>query len=530
MDWSPEAVLDYRARTHRPGLKWAQRRDLLWPVRAWHVVVPKVTERQLNALQRVVLRMMIAGCRQHVDVATLLSVEPELVAYVAQELIQMSLIDERCAPTARAARLLEDAELGAEDVKVGWVFQDTYSGRLFPRFVEALPLAKCESSEGGGPQIQAGSKGNPRTYRAFVVPDGGAPLVTPSTRDIMDAARRHGRSEMRHRRAGLELGTESAGVLRQISLLSEQPESVHLLTFAYVPAESDEELPWYIADPFGFGASSELRETLETVRGQASGTFRDMLDSITGSALDQHRANWLQMQTLLADEARIAAEAALPRGAFAGDEVVREALEKALLEQARLEHAAGARRIDARDLDSRDLDFAYLRLRQAVEVALGLAHQIYPPGDAWKKLAKFEKKGAPATGIKNDASRQVIRECARHVGFSADELPRAISGAKWGQVQWVCQTPASGRIRPTLAAFLLAAADNPNHPLREVAASHPRWLNDVDHIASAAGGQVHSATARRRDALSNDTKLCVSVLGTLMNALGRAQGAGRAHG
>jgi hypothetical protein len=74
MDWSPDSVLDFRARTHRNGLK-SRKTELLWPVRAWRVVVPEPKDRALNPLQRVVLRLHIAGCRQHADAAELLGVD-----------------------------------------------------------------------------------------------------------------------------------------------------------------------------------------------------------------------------------------------------------------------------------------------------------------------------------------------------------------------------------------------------------------------------------------------------------------------
>ncbi len=518
MDWSSDAVLDFRPRNHCRYLKGGKRL-VLWPAWAWRVVAPEVKDRKLNPLQRVVLRLSVAGCRQHVEAGEFLGLDPELIAYVAQELIGMSLLDGDGTPTVRASRFLEESEVDVGELRVGWVFQDGDTGKLFPRFVTDLPLANVAEDSGGHPLVTAGSKGRPFSNRAFLVPGSRHTFPSPTPRDILDAARRHRRHTKRHQRAQIDVGIEAIKGLDQISLVSDRPERVHLLSFVYVPESESEELPWYVAEPFGFGASPALREQLERLRTRATGSFRQMLDGITGAALDQHREHWAQMQTLLRDEARRKANEALPRGAFADDEPVRKALEEGFLELARLEQASQAGRVSVRDLDT-----AYLRLRQALEAGLVLCHSRFPPGDVWKKL--YARRGP----MRRDPCMAFIERCANATGFDSAEIPRSILRAKPGQIQWACKGDP-GRIRPTAAAFLLAACDEQEHPLREVAARHPSWLMDVDHIANAAGGQVHAGQGRARglDAIKNDMEVCVAVLRTLMNALGSATG-GTNHG
>lgn len=516
MDWSTDAVLDYSARNHCRYLR-GTKRLLLWPAWAWRVVAPEVKERKLNPLQRVVLRLNISGCRRYTDAGELLGLDPELVAYISQELVSMDLISSAGIPTERAARFLDETEIDVGDLRVGWVFQDALAGKLFPRFVTELPLATAEVGSGGYPDIIQGSKGNPFPARGFLVPGHDGFPIAPTPRDILDAGRRHRRHVKRHRRAQIDVGVQATKGLDQISLVSDRPERVHLLTFAYVPESESEEQPWYVAEPFGFGASEELRDQLEAMRKRASGTFRDMLDGITGAALDQHREHWGQMQVLLRDDARTRADEALPRGDFAADEPVRRALEEAYLELGRLEQISQTGRIFERDLDT-----AYLRLRQAIEAALELAHRQHPPGDAWRRIQ----------GLPRNASRALIRTCAEVVGFDASTVPSAVQNAKWGQLRWVCEQEPSGRVRPTLAAFLLAATDSQDHPLRTVAAAHPNWLVDVDYVAEAAGGQVHAASkGQRRDitTIQDDMKVCVAALRSLLTALGSVHG-GAHHG
>jgi hypothetical protein len=522
MDWSPESVLDFRARTHRRGLRWRQKKEILWPVRAFRVTAAEPKEGGLNPIQLVVLRLYMAGCRQIADAAELLGIESELLAYVSRELVLLGLLDEHGCATQRVARFLEEAELDPGDLRVGWVFQDTYSGQLLPRFVETLPLANCERDTEGRPLVTVGPKGRPRSERAFVVPDGDAPTVVPSPRDILEAILRHRRHQKRHVRAGIEVGVDMRRAQNQITCVSEFPERMHLLTFAYVPEEVDDDLPWYVAEPFGFGASPELRAQLDKLSQSASGSFRTLLDGITGAALDHHRDQWNQMQLLLREEAKRRVSGELPRGAFAGDAPVRDALENSYLELARLEQANRSERPS-----ERDFDLAYLRIRQALEVGLQLCRTRHPPGDAWRKLTYLPRPDRSPQGLPADVCRKTILACADQVGFAVADFPRAIVNAKWGQVQWACTQELAGGVRPAVVALLLACATDICHPLRQVAALQPRWLHEVDHIAQAAGGQVHAGRdAGGLGALISDANQCATVLRTLMNALAWAQEAG----
>ena len=217
MDWSSDAVLDFGPRNHCRYLR-GSKRPLLWPAWAWRVVAPEVKDRKLNPLQRVVLRLHVAGCRRFAESGELLGLDPELVAYVAQELVGTGLLEQDGAPTHRAGRVLEEAEVDVGDLRVGWVFQNALSGQLFPRFVRELPLATVDADDSGYPQITSGTKGNPFTMRAFIVPSNNRPGAAPTPREILDAARRHRRHTKRHRRAQIDVGVAAIRGVDQVSV------------------------------------------------------------------------------------------------------------------------------------------------------------------------------------------------------------------------------------------------------------------------------------------------------------------------
>jgi len=516
MAWSADAVLDYHPRTHG-GVRWRQKRLLLWPAWAWRVVVPVTRDRKLNPLQRVVLRLHVAGRSRPDEVAPLLGLHEQLVALVSSELLAMGLIDRRGRPTERGARLLDEAEPQVDDLQVGWVFQGSFDGRLMPRFVEGLSADTVDEDGDGWPLVTTGTKGRPLPQRATVLKHGPAAPLQPGARDILEAARRHRLHGRRARRAQQDMGLEAPAVLERVSLVSPRPQRVHLLSFVYVAEDEHEEEPWYVAEPFGFGASPELRGKLQRLRSQATGTFRALLDGLVGEQLQRHRDRWLQMRKLIEEEARLRVDRDLPRGAMTGDEAVRERLFSAQVQLVSLEQRerAGARSPEV-------LNGAYLSLRQALEQALVLLMRRHPPGEAWRKL----------DGLPGRAMGRTIRGCGLELGFPENGVPRAISKAKLGTVRWICSHSQSANLRPALATLLLAAVDDAHHPLRVVATGSPRWLHEVNEIAQAAGGQVHNAGNANLKRLQGDAQRCIAALRSILDAMGNTsmRKEGRNHG
>ena len=480
MDWSPDAVFDFGPRTHRPGLRWRKRKYMLWPHAAWRVVVPKEVERSLNPVERSVLRLHIAGQRRFDDVAKNMGLEPELIAFVVEQLRTKSALDEKGRPTERGLRFLDDSEVDPDDLVVGWVFRDPRSNRLLPRFVTELQLATVEADEKGRPVLVSGSKGRPFRAGAFVVPgEPGGLGAAPSPSEVLDAVRRHRRHVKRAKRSRTEFGVDAPASVHQVSLISSRPDRVHLLTFVYVPESEDEEEPWFVADPFGFGASPQLREQLERLRIETSGSsLGQILDDITGEAMEGRRETWMQMLGLMEEQARADVARVFPDTGVQGQSDVRDRLEKARVDSLRLESA----RASGSRLLARDIDAVYLRLRQAIEAGIKLVFDHHPTGTSWTKVRNLNW----------DAVREVVSSCATATGFAGDRLPNPVRRSKAGAIIYSSRE-GGGNVRPALAALLLHAADQPSHPLRRLAAEDVEWLVRIDGLAARAGGEVHGS-------------------------------------
>jgi hypothetical protein len=445
-------------------------------------------------------------------VAELLGVDPELATYVVQELVQGDLLTASGTLTDHGRRMLDESDLGLGDMRVGWVFQDTWTGRLLPRFVTRLDHADVESDADGRAWVRGGSKGTPRRDWAFVLRAGPSTALPPAPIDVLDAARRHRRHERRVEQSGLDLEFIPAEAVEQISLISSEAEPYHLLTFVYAPENAeDEDEPWYVADPFGFGASTGLREQLEQRRAESEGGLRDILDRITGEQLVRQREAWVAMQELIRSEARDKVEKQWSSPVHPRDERVRERLVLAFEELVRLEQEFG-RRGDVRDR----IDGGYLKLRQAVEQALMTIREAREPGDAWRKLFHGDR------WMPRDSVEQVVTACARACGF--DQPPQPIRAVHPSKVKAACLRADSANLRPLCAALVLAGADDDGHPIRRLAQASPEWLFEVNRIAEAAGAEVHGAVSNRLLAdLRRDANVVVSLCDVAIATLTRPE-------
>ena len=202
--------------------------------------------------------------------ATVFRIHPDLAALVYVELQERGLLNREGLPTQKGRDLFEEETLESHKLVTGHVFQDPWSGDLWPRFVERLDYVELQQNPNNGfPDLVLGSKGKPRRERAFMVLPGNLALPpAPSASEIVHVTRRH-RSALR--RSESYEGTDEddtfahAGslVLERVSLVDDRPTPVFVTSFIYLPESGDLAGEWHACDPFGLGVSPALRRALE---------------------------------------------------------------------------------------------------------------------------------------------------------------------------------------------------------------------------------------------------------------------------
>lgn len=115
-------------------------RPLLWPVRVWKVLYPTNRVLKLNLFQQAILGLARARCQDSSEMAELLGLDRELVAFIiATQLIPNGWMTTLGSVTSQGERVLEEAQDASEEVRMGYAYQDAISGNWLPRFTEELP-------------------------------------------------------------------------------------------------------------------------------------------------------------------------------------------------------------------------------------------------------------------------------------------------------------------------------------------------------------------------------------------------------
>ncbi|MNF62852.1 hypothetical protein D3C84_445380 [compost metagenome] len=234
-------------------------RPLLWPVRVWKVLYPTKRVLKLNLFQQAILGLARARCQDSTEMAELLGLDRELVAFIiATQLIPNGWMTTLDAVTPQGERALEDAQDAAEDVRMGYAYQDAISGNWLPRFSEELPEIEAKHIDGGGYPVFSRDRDSGKEDKPFRLNhlrenelDMGA---------VFEAFERYRLDHDRAKQQSDDLPTRVR--IDSISFVEDAAQSMWLWTWVF-PDEAGSQ-PWLIADPFGLQqAASWLRKPLQ---------------------------------------------------------------------------------------------------------------------------------------------------------------------------------------------------------------------------------------------------------------------------
>lgn len=487
-------VIDADGDDFRP-LQAGPRRWVLWPVRAFKVLVPEPRPRTFDVFQTAILRLCSAGLVRIDDIQDRLALDRDLVAFVVLQLQSIGLIDSHGRPSPRAHKLLaQDEEPETSDV-VGYVLEDALTRRLWPRFLTGkLPYARCEAGKGGVFEVIRGTPGDPRPIRARVLQARREASSGPlSAQSILRAARQH-----RARVSAFQLQIGAFGeaaraappgrgsvpaLVRRVQLVDRTPEPLFVATCLFVPKDS-REARVHVADPFGLGLSAELRAAVEWLAQEGHGALRGIVQELTKSALHVDSKELVELVREGAAQAvakvRTAVgngidelPAAVLRHLAAAEERAADAREQ--LEGARRDRSAGLKRID--DL----MGFAFA----AVEEVFG-----------WMVRTFCGPELLAVLGKNAQANRRLLRKLACGIGFRLDDETNdgnllTVSGAQVRGAIEFGNRPLPAR----LSASVLAARGRPEHPLHRVAHGWPEAITSLARLKRLRDRASHATDA-----------------------------------
>ena len=465
------------------NMRWKERRFVLWPSFMYRVVAPEVRDRQLNVLQKAVFGMCRAGVTTVDGIGARLHIHPDLAEIIAQELLQRGLLNKNGLPSSKGNDVYAQETLDAGALVTGHVFQDPWTGDLWPRFIERLDYVELQQNPTSGfPDLVLGSKGKPRRERAFMVLADELPHPpAPTVSDILRATHRH-RSALR-RSESYESSDEedtfaraSGTTLERVSLVDDHPTPVLVTTFIYLAETGDLAGEWHACDPFGLGVSPTLRRAIERET-RSSTPLRAVVESMLGESLDLQR----EAQQRLVAEVRAMAFANIDNLLSLGARDLPQYEDIIALESARIEAELLGECCPEHKL--RDL---LGTARRALEATFQAIFDRTPPGQIWKRVYKQDR----GRNVPIEDFGWYYEAAAKSVGFNIP-LPQSLAGVLPNHVKAACYPSGGWRLRGAIIAALLAARESNLHPLRNAAAKEPDLLKLLNEVAEA-GGAVHA--------------------------------------
>jgi hypothetical protein len=480
-DFQPDATtaLFFRPKGHAPYVN--QRLWVMWPVYAYRVIAPLPSSiTNLNIFQKAVLGFCRIGEIRADVIGKNLHLEPDLVQYVLLELRRKDLLDRDYLPTLEALRILKNEyDDVPSEILTGYVFQDPWAKLLWPRVVDKLQFAPTEfTGIDIFPTLIFGSAGKPRRYRPFVKRANF--IVSPSTptvQEILDASYRHQRDLKRISQSseianpvgeGIEDNTSadiSRPNLQKVSLIGEVPECYYLVTFLYCTAKDQDPEEWYACDPFGLGASSNMRRWIEELS-QKDDLLRDRLQE------------WLQK-----NQSNVGSR---PEQ-LSQDDIVRAEIEARFSTLAELmpyypQFVALVRsEIEVRETERppRDkLNDVLIKAGIALEAVLDHVRTRHPSQGSTKIYSTADRQ----------YRHELLNDVAGQLGFTMP-VPRSLAAIDPKRVQRA--EKSGGTLGERLTAALLAARSHPTHPFRQAALQMPDMLSKISELMYVRGQGAH---------------------------------------
>lgn len=474
-------VVDFGA-TSSP-LRRDARRWLVWPALAYKVLLPSRGNPPFNVFQRAALDMCRAGVRDVEEISRRVALPSDLVGFVMGQLLGIGMLDEGHAPTQRALRLMNEDDEPSEVEDAGYVFVDGVDGRrVWPRVHRgSLPIVDAEFEQSQA-RFQRGTPGHPEQVFANVVwPGTEARPAAPSAYEAQKAARHHARRVRAFRRE-VSRGGDTEDVLDGLKsgglrVVDVEPEPIFVASYVFLPKDARQR-SWLVTDPLGLGVSDVLRPGVTRLARDGKHGVAELLEKVAGQAWHVDEGD---LALYLVEATKAATERVEHRLGEAAKLLPADVLARLAEADVRLEGAKTAKPIE---------DFlgnAYAALESVFDWLVSL----YP-----------DPRLLSALGYNGPENAQLLRRVAEQVGFTASQGTLPLLSVTRGKVKGAIGfTKPSGEyvknkdLRGGLAAALLAAQSDHNHPLATLGARNPDALEFFAQIGRLRIDASHDTAA-----------------------------------
>ncbi|MGW5715097.1 hypothetical protein ACWEVP_02935 [Amycolatopsis sp. NPDC003865] len=472
---------------------------VLWPVLVYRVTAPVQRVRRTDIFEKLLLALCAAGVRTLEELSAVSGLDQDLCQHILNSMRTAGMLGPDRAPTPRGAHVQRTDQFAMiPELVVTHVFQDAFTGELWPRSADNLRYRSFQGGNDGIVKVRLGRAGDREFIRALTI-DAPASRPTPPRPEAVVAALAQERAVKRERQR--ERADEEAftGFVPDDASVSEEerwsllpdvhkivgigpPRADHLLC-TVEPATVD-----VAADPFGLGSSPMLSRLLR---------FRTTVDSEVSrwySELQAEESERLQADLRQASERW---SAHVERGLYSElgealhDHPKTVDLLLAVHTAAGQQHAATSREDVARNT-FRMCEFVLRRMLETLPPPVDWCGR--PVGGGWGSDAQLTRTAV-------NQAWEVVEDLSKSLGFTAIPKSRFKAQFRDNLTGSLVKILNDHMVWPLLPWCVIAAEDprsphRDQHPLRELARKRPSLLSDLaDFLGDLRNKSSHSAVS-----------------------------------
>ena len=478
---------------------------VLIPALAWQVIIVESAIDRLDLFEKVIYDLMKSGDYSVEQLAVFTHLHPDLVIILLEGLHGYGLLDKTDEGRYRAFHSKDDATAASENSgtqTVGWIFQQPWTGRLFPAFFPRLPVQPTSENgqSGGMKKLLFGDEANPLVRQAPALDFPHQRGINPTPRDVIRLFELRRSGEFQERLSDLRRIPFKDGPLqefdykktvRKVKFLSPEPVPVSLATAGLV--FEDAPTDWHVCCPVGTGLSQELRD--QVLRCSEAGDYG--ADAVVKRLCEKTKIGniyeWRQAQHDFLQHARKETLSTFGPAILEYPE---------LLDQLDAFHDVWARLRGTEGIAPRHfVEFVCSAARKTIEAMVKVSANLRP-------IANLHVFLVSGNEVENT---RVVQEWLSEIGYVTEGIDGLFSVSK----SWLKNSAGdSGNyysLKYVIGAIALQGKEQEDHPLRIAVTSNPDFFIQLKRVLELGNSSSHdnSHKSGHNDKLTKDVALSI---------------------
>ncbi|WP_445778066.1 hypothetical protein [Shewanella sp.] len=274
-------------------------KDLFWPFYLWRVAAPK-SKPSLNIFQMLVLKLILAGCRDVEKLCRYSNLDKELIRYILAQLTNDGYLD-GWSHTDKAKDLFLGVEESTNEKTSYYILQDATTGKLMPRILSTFPHIEDMDFSEPFPKFRL-SKGSGKLVKPLLINNTVQPEV-PTAEQMNSCLRSYRRVLNQLNQADFYISDNTLEVTYSIEFIEPEPIAafIHTKLFSTITGERS----WYLSDPTGLTETlTELNDVAEQLL-ISNKHFASRVNEVMGIAQDEHTLNYKQQEQIFEEQAKV---------------------------------------------------------------------------------------------------------------------------------------------------------------------------------------------------------------------------------